>query len=64
MKNYSILMCVFVRNRFRLMRVIQLTPLLVGLPVRYQPKGGAIESTFNEQSLTLSHPPPVALQAA
>lgn len=47
-----------------MMRVFQSTPLLVGLPILCQPKEGAVESTFNEQSLTLSHPLLLALQAA
>lgn len=39
---------------FRLMRVFQLTPLFVWLPILHQPKEGAVDSTFNEQSQTLS----------
>ena len=39
---------------FRLKRVFQLTPLVVGLPILHQPKEGAVDSTFNEQSQTLS----------
>lgn len=42
-------------NCFVLMtEVSQLTPLLVGLPILRQPKEGAVDSTFNEQSPTLS----------
>lgn len=38
-------------NCFVLMtEVSQLTPLLVGLPILRQPKEGAVDSTFNEQS--------------
>lgn len=37
-----------------MMRVFQLTPLLLGLPLLCQPKEGAVDSTFNEQSQTLS----------
>lgn len=31
-----------------------MTPELAGLPILCRPKEGAVESTFNEQSLTLS----------
>lgn len=34
-------------------RVFQLTPLLVELPILCQPKEGAVDSTFHEQSQTL-----------
>lgn len=37
-----------------MMTVFQLTPVLVGLPILRQPKEGAVDSTFNEQSQTLS----------
>ena len=36
---------------------IPVDPSAYGLPVLCQPKDGAVESTFTEQSLTLSHPP-------
>lgn len=37
-----------------MIRVLKLIPLLVGLPILSQPKEGAVDSTFNEQSQTFS----------
>lgn len=54
------ILCFFVSTAlsldcFRLMMMgILLDPLLEGLPVSRQPKEGAVDSTFNEQSQTLS----------